>query len=106
VKAHQHSSGAIGDYDQAIGKPVAGNTTKIHTAVESNGMPIEFEITGGQVQDCKVAPELIELLPHSEYKIADKGYDSEELRQQIREQNSIPITSRKSNSTIGNKSID
>lgn len=54
----------------------------------------------------QVAPELIELLPHSDYKIADKGYDSEELRQQIREQNSIPIIPRKSNSTIGNKDID
>ena len=106
VKAHQHSTGAMGDDDQAIGKSVAGNTTKIHMAVESNGMPIEFEITGGQIQDCKLAPELIAVLPHSDYKIADKGYDSEALRQQIREQKSIPIIPRKSNSTIGNKDID
>lgn len=106
VKAHQHSTGAISDDDQAIGKSVAGNTTKIHMAVESNGMPIDFEITGGQVQDYKVAPELLGRLPHSEYKIADKGYNSEALRQQIREQGSIPIIPRKNNSTIGNNDMD
>ena len=33
VKAHQHSMGAAGEEDQAIGKSVAGNTTKIHMAV-------------------------------------------------------------------------
>lgn len=106
VKAHQHSTGAVGNDDQAIGKSVAGNTTKIHMAVESNGMPIEFEITGGQVQDYKVAPELLGRLPYSNYKIADKGYSSEALRQQIREQGSIPVIPRKNNSIIGNNDID
>lgn len=33
VKAHQHSAGAAGGEEQAIGKSVAGNTTKIHMAV-------------------------------------------------------------------------
>lgn len=35
VKAHQHSTGAASDKDEAIGKSVAGNTTKIHMAVEA-----------------------------------------------------------------------
>lgn len=30
VKAHQHSTGAANEEEQAIGKSVAGNTTKIH----------------------------------------------------------------------------
>ena len=30
VKAHQHSTGAASDGEEAIGKSVAGNTTKIH----------------------------------------------------------------------------
>ena len=34
--------------------------------------------------------------------IADKGYDSEELRKIIREKSSIPIIPRKSNSKTGN----
>ncbi len=106
VKAHQHSAGATGKDEQAIGKSVAGNTTKIHMAVDACGLPIEFELTGGEVHDCKVAPEFIEKLPVSEYIIADKGYDSEELRQLIRGRLSIPVIPRKSNSTTGNDDID
>jgi transposase len=63
VKAHQHSTGAVGKEDQAIGKSVAGNTTKIHRAVDAYGLPIEFDITGGEVHDCKVAPEFFAKLP-------------------------------------------
>ena len=48
VKAHQHSSGAEKEEETAIGKLVAGNTTKIHLAVDSCGFPIKFTITGGE----------------------------------------------------------
>jgi len=84
VKAHQHSSGAPHKDVQAIGKSVAGNTTKIHMAVDACGFPIAFQLTGGEVHDAKAAPELIKILPVSDYTIADKGYDSEEIREQIK----------------------
>ena len=84
MKAHQHSTGAASDEDEAIGKSVAGNSTKIHMAVDAHGLPIDFEITGGEVHDCKVAPEFIAKFPSADYMIADKGYDSEELRDLIR----------------------
>ncbi len=45
IKAHQHSAGAVGKKPQAIGKSRAGNTTKIHLAIDSYGLPVEFEIT-------------------------------------------------------------
>jgi transposase len=106
VKAHQHSTGAAGEDDQAIGKSVAGNTTKIHMAVDAYGLPIEFDITGGEVHDCKIAPEFFTKLPHANYMIADKGYDSEELRDLIRAKSSVPVIPRKSNSTIGNDDMD
>src|SRR6478736_8204823 len=54
VHAHQHSSGGIGG-NQAIGKSVGGNTTKIHMAVDAYGLPIAFRLTGGEVHDAKVA---------------------------------------------------
>ena len=106
VKAHQHSAGAAGDDNQGIGKSVAGNTTKIHMAADACGFPIDFEITGGEVHDCKAAPEFFEKLPDADYMIADKGYDSEELREIIREKSSTPIIPRKSNSKIGNDDMD
>jgi transposase len=106
IKAHQHSAGLLNKEEQGIGKSVAGNTTKIHMAVDAHGLPIDFQITGGEVHDCKVAPEFIEKLPFSEYTIADKGYDSEEVRDIIRKKSSIPVIPRKSNSKIGNSDRD
>lgn len=106
VKAHQHSTGAASEEDQAIGHSRGGNTTKIHMAVDAYGLPIEFDITGGEVNDVKVAPEFVQKLPASEFVIADKGYDSELLREIIREKGSVPVIPRKINSTIGNADID
>jgi transposase len=109
VKAHQHSGGAAklsDESDHGIGKSVAGNTTKIHLVVDSSGNPIDFEITGGEVHDAKVAPELIAKIPHADFVIADKGYDSDKLREQVREQNSTPIIPKKRNSKTGNDGLD
>jgi transposase len=106
VKAHQHSSGAPYGQERAIGKSVAGNTTKIHMAVDSGGLPIHFSITGGEVHDCKEAPNLVAELPKADYIIADRGYDSEGLRTQIKDKGSISVIPRKKNSKMGNDDID
>jgi len=106
VKAHQHSAGAASEQPQAIGLSRGGNTSKIHLAVDSYGLPIEFIITGGEVHDSKAANELIELLPQGDFVVADKGYDSEAIREKIRERNSIPVIPRKKNSLLGNADID
>lgn len=95
MKAHQHSTGAASTDDEAIGKSVAGNTTKIHMAADAYGLPIDFIITGGEVHDCKIAPELIAQLPSADCTIADKGYDSEELRQMIREDHPFRLSQEK-----------
>ena len=106
VKAHQHSSGAAHGADCGIGKSVAGNTSKIHLAVDSFGLPIAFEITGGEVHDCKRAPEFIAALPQAEHVICDKGYDSEPLREQILASGALPIIPKKKNSKTGNIDLD
>ena len=94
MKAHQHSIGAASDEDEAIGKSVAGNTTKIHMAVDACGLPIDFEITGGEVHDCKVALEFFAKLPDADYMII------------VLAKSSVPIIPRKSNSKTGNDDID
>lgn len=106
VKVHQHSSGAARGAESGIGKSVAGNTSKIHMAVDSFGLPFHFEITGGQVPDCKMAPELVACILDVEWVIADKGYDSEALRNQIVEQGGIAMIPRKENSLKGNDDMD
>ena len=84
VKAHQHGTGAASKHPQGIGLSRGGNTSKIHLAVDSYGLPIEFIITGGEVHDSKAANELIDLLPQADFIIADKGYDSEAIRDKVR----------------------
>ena len=106
VKAHQHSAGAASSENEAIGLSRGGNTTKIHMAVDSGGLPIHFLVTGGEVHDNVVAEELIVALPKADYVIADKGYDSESTREVIRKCGATPIIPRKKNSKIGNDDID
>ena len=45
VKAHQHATGARKGEETAIGKSVAGNSTKIHILCDALGNPLHFEIT-------------------------------------------------------------
>ena len=49
--------------------------TKIHVAVNDNGLPVKALITSGTVADCSKAIELIDGL-EGDIVIADKGYDS------------------------------
>ena len=42
-------------------------------AVDAYGLPIDFEIKGGEVHDCKVVPEFIKKPPTAGHTVADKG---------------------------------
>jgi len=106
IKAHQHSAGAAGQEPQAIGKSRAGNTSKIHLAVEGYGLPVEFHLTGGEVNDCSAAPELINDLPEFEILVGDKGYDSQKVRDKIKDKKAKAVIPRKQNSVVGNADMD
>ncbi len=106
VKAHQHSAGASGGGCQAVGPRRGGNTSKIHVVVDGFGLPVYFEITGGQAHDSSAADSVLDHSPLSGSTIADKGYDKEMLREKIRRKNSVPVIPGKCNSKIGNKDID
>ena len=58
------------------------------------------------MHDSKAAPALIARLPLADYTIADKGYDSEEIRALIREAGWTPLIPRKKHSKTGNSDID
>lgn len=106
VKAHQYIAGAATGQPEAIGKSRAGHTSKIHLAVDAPGLSVAFEITGGDINDCTAAPELIAQLPSVEVIVADKGYDSERIREQIETQGARPVIPRKRNSIKGNPDLD
>lgn len=105
VRAHQH---ATGTKDQDISRSIGGNSSKIHLAVDANGNPIEFIISDGTTNDVKVAPDLIKLLSlkDTESVGGDKGYDSEELREQIREGGAQANIPKKGNTKSNNDHMD
>ena len=105
VRAHQHATGIS---DQAISKSVGGNSSKIHLAVDANGNPVEFIITDGTTHDVKVAPELLSLLDleHTDTVCADKGYDSDVLREQIIATATKANIPKKSNTKSNNDHMD
>lgn len=51
-------------------------------AVDAYGLPNAFRITGGEVHDSTEAQALIDDLPSGDALVADKGYDSERIREQ------------------------
>ena len=57
-----------------------GLNTKIHLAVDANGMPVRILITEGTRADCKEAVHLIEGIS-AEILLADRGYDTNDIRE-------------------------
>lgn len=106
IRAHQHASGARHGEERAIGKSRGGATTKLHVTADAHGNPIDFEVTGGDVHDAKVADQLIAKVGVADHFIADKGYDSEAIREQAREAGMKPVIPRKSNSKKPNPEFD
>ena len=76
--------------DQGLGKSRGGNTSKVHAAVDGLGRCIDFIVTGGHVHDSTQACVLLEGIT-GDNVIADKAYDSNEIRAFIEERGSTPV---------------
>ncbi|MHA3893496.1 IS5 family transposase [Acinetobacter sp. GXMZU3951] len=105
VRAHQHATGIK---NQAISKSIDGNSSKIHLAVDAHGNPIKFIVSDGTTHDVKIAPQLVDSLDLEATTIlcADKGYDSEKLREQIIKTDTKANIPKKSNTNSDNKYMD
>lgn len=90
VRAHACSAGYKEQMSQGLGRSKGGFTSKIHAATDALGNPLKFIVTAGQKNDITQADILIEGIGNA-YVIADKGYDSTELRLKIIEQNCIAV---------------
>ncbi|NOX77493.1 MAG: IS5 family transposase [Gammaproteobacteria bacterium] len=106
VRCHQHATGARRGFDRAIGQSRGGNTTKIHLCVDSHGNPLDFKVTGGNVHDSQVANDLIEVIQEAQYFIADKGYDSQEIRDKAIEHGMKAIIPKRKNAKQPNPDFD
>ena len=101
IRAHPCAAGYKRDSQaaEALGRSKGGFTCKIHALVDALGNPLKFRLTAGQSHDITQAPELIIGAKDADI-IADKGYDSDALRDQIRSQNCEPVIPGKSNRKI------
>ena len=50
----------------------------VNSSVPSLGLPIDFDITGGEVHECKIACDFVQQLPVAVYTIADRSSNKEE----------------------------
>lgn len=83
IRAHPCAAGAPakrgGQESQALGRSKGGFSSKIHVLVDALGNPLNFVLTGGQRHDVSQATVLLQGY-NGDYVIADKAYDSDDLR--------------------------
>lgn len=75
--------------EEALGRSCGGFSTKIHGVCDALGNPIAFVLTPGQASDHTKAKSLIDGLQFTSL-LADKGYDSNELRSFVISKGSCP----------------
>lgn len=71
-----------GTQNQGLGRSRGGFTSKIHARTNSEGLPLGFVITPGETHDATAYDELMnldEMRPTA--LLADKGYDSDAIRE-------------------------
>jgi len=66
-----------------MGRSRGGLTTKIHALVDANGLPISLKLTEGQAHDGRSAADMLGGLGEGQVLLADRGYDSDALRETL-----------------------
>lgn len=84
---------------RSIGRSRGGRNTKIHAIADAKGRLLSILLTRGQAHDCPPAPRLIRRTKAAKKLIADKAYDSAELRQWLADRGTQPVIPNKSNRT-------
>ena len=75
--------------------------------VDSYGLPvISLKSPAEEVNDGSATPDLIARLPDAEVIVADKGYDSEYIREQTTKKGAKTVIPRMCNSVKGNADMD
>jgi len=87
-----------GTREQAFGRSRGGFTCKVHCLSDAAGRPLAFHLTGGEAADCtqfETLSALAEARPG--YLIADKGYDSDAIRDSLHDAGVRPVIPPRSN---------
>lgn len=93
-RQHDHESpppwGRAKRGQQTKGKGRGGIGTKFHLAITTAGQVAEGFLTGADVHDVSVAPELTADVVNC-FVLADRGYDSDEYRNSLKGGNNTPV---------------
>ena len=57
--------------------------TELHAVCDSQGRPINFFVTAGQVSDDIGARALVSSLPNVDWSLGDRGYDADWFREAL-----------------------
>jgi transposase len=66
-----------------MGRSRGGLTTKIHALVDAEGLPVALMLSEGQAYHGKSAVDMLETVRAGTILLADRAYDSNELRELI-----------------------
>lgn len=98
IRAHACAAGAENSSAEAeaLGRSKGGFGSKVHALCDALGMPMKFILTGGQEAECKRAIALLENVNASAV-LADKAYDTNELREWLKKRGIKAVIPPKSN---------
>lgn len=101
-KAHRTACSLKSDgKPRQIGKSKGGFTTKIHMLANIDEKPLDFELTGGQVNDSTKGRQIIESnLYRMKGLLADKAYDTNHIRNMLASKHITTCIPPKSNRKI------
>ncbi|MCQ1775460.1 IS5 family transposase [Neorhizobium galegae] len=100
IKVHRCAGGGKGGPAHGIGRTKGGRNTKLHAVCDEKGRPCVLLLTPGNVNDCKVAELCIAAIPPSAELVADKGYDSQALREWLEARGTQPVIPPRKNRKI------
>ena len=83
---------------EALGRSRGGFSTKIHLRTNAKGDPLTFDVTGGEAHEVKGYDTLMKLHDvDPDRLLGDKGYDSDEIRDDLVERGIEPVIPPRSN---------
>ena len=83
---------------EALGRSRGGFSTKIHLRTNAKGNPLTFELTSGEAHEVKGYQALMKLHDVDPDKLpGDKGYDSDEIRDDLAKRGIEPVIPPRSN---------
>lgn len=91
VRAHHCLPEQGGNQNQALGRSRGGFSTKIHLRANAQGLPLVVLLTPGEAHDSTAYLDLMaEHDVDPEVLLADRGYDSDPIREDIRARGGTP----------------